>query len=489
MILDAGSTARSTGLGRVLPLGFLGLVFVSFVSSAILMVRFGSGVGWLCFAASAALLAVTLAVLFRFQVEAAEPIWFVLLNVVIGITGKAFYVSLGPPDGVDFLLRGLSPADLLPAALVATTGMSLLALGYLVGAIRWKLPAARWLNAKEWGASRFAIVVLALVLVGVVSFVVFAARVGISYEGLGDLSSKRFVELQDTTQRGSLGYLRWGAAQLEIAFYLVFLRWAHAGRRLFTFSGATVVLLGLLALVFPFFTSSRWTILMLVVRVFLIWFCLGRRVRPVHAVAMMLTGMMLLSSMLAFRRNVSDWAGVWEHLGAEELLQATVGRRHFLDLSKTAHIIEAVPDTLELQYGKTLISWLVAPVPRSSWPGKPPIRQGADLGLKIFGQPRSGVPPGIVADLYLNFSYPGVFMGLLVVGVFLRSLYVSFRPFFPNPAFVLIYTLLATRLGLEMLGTSVSGAIVRSLQDLAPVLLCLLALGWRHAPEKPAQFE
>lgn len=471
--------------GRVLTLGNtvrIGLfVFIAAAAFFALVVAYqlGWGKGLLCLTATAALLVTALPLALGRGGDLGEPIWFVLLLVAVGVTAKAFYVVLGPADRVRFLLLRKEPEVLLPAALIVSVALLCLVLGYLAGNVRWRIPGAGHLRQEDVDVRRFVGVVGALTVAGVYAFVVFASRFEVALDGLAALSSKRLVLFKESQSFLVHGYLRWGALLLETAFYLVFCRWAASGRRLRSGAGLVVVLFGLAAAAFPFFVSSRQGVMFLIIRVALIWLYLRGEPAPRKAMAVAAVSLVLFGSMLALRRGKSDLGGIQREAGVQGLLETTVGGRHFLDLTKTAHIIEAVPREVDYQYGRTLVTWLVAPIPRVLWPGKPRIGAGGDL-TGIFGTVwTSGVPPGIVGELYLNFGLPGVLVGMLAIGLLLRSLYATFQPHFPEPAFVLIYALLSTRLGLGMLSASVSGSAIRMFQEMIPLLAALLLVGWR----------
>lgn len=442
-------------------------------------------VGWeeglLCLLATAGLMAAALPLLLQGRNRLVEPVSFVVLITAIGLTGKAFYICLGPAERVGFLLLGKEPRELLFAALVMTAGLLTLSLGYLMGNVRWRVPGLGRLTRGVWDVRKTTAVAGMLVIVGLFSFVLFTMQLDFNFRGLSDLSSKRFVAVEGSNLPGSLGYLRWGATLIEIGFYLAFAHWAASRKRLLSFSGGVVVALALTASIYPIFTSSRMTIMMMIVRMVLVWMCLRGEPRPRSVLALVALGFMIIGPMLAFRRGLADWEGVGGHLGVARLLEETVGSRHFLDLTKTAHVLAAVPGEMDYQYGRTLLTWLVAPVPRAVWPDKPAVNVGQELGPALFEtNARTGVPPGMVGELYLNFGLLGVLVGLLAVGLLLRSLYATLEPHLATPGVALVYALLVTRLAFGMLANSASGDITRLLKELVPVLPALLLIGRRE---------
>lgn len=462
-------------LGNLARTGLFFAIAAGFFFAFAVMLEVGLEEGFLCLVATAALLVTALPLAFRRHGNIFEPIWLVVLSVAIGVSGKAFYVCLGPQERVDFLLLDKAPQDLLPAALIMAVGLLCHSLGYVYGNVRWRLPSITILESDRWETKRLTSLVGILVVVGLLSFVLFTLRLDASFSDLSDLSSKRFVQITGSEHLGAQGYLRWGIRLIELAFYLVFAHWAATKRKLWSLLGVVVFTLALLAVAFPVFASSRRTIFFMVIRAIIIWICIRREPRPRYVAALVAAVLLVFGSMLSFRQGRSDLERIQQHVSVSGVLEVTVGGRYFLDLTKTAHIISAIPEKLDYQYGRTLLTWLVAPVPRALWPEKPAIKVGIELGPLVFRTNKvTGVPPGIISELYLNFGIPGVLAGMLTLGFFLSSLYATLRPRFPNKAAVLIYALASVQFTLDLLGGEVSGAVIAFLMNVIPLALALM---------------
>lgn len=429
----------------------------------------------LCLLAISALAVTAFPLLFLGRFEPYEPIWFVMVIVGIGVTGKAFYLAFGPEEQVSFLLLDKGAGDLIFAALVMSLALLTFSVAYLLGGWRWSLPTGAWLIG--WDERRVYIVSAVMVGFGLTCLALFVWRLDPSFQTWSDLSSPRYVEIPGAQHRGSVGYLRWGAMFTEFGFYLVYALWVAKRRSVWSRSGLVVAALGLLALALPVFASTRHVALMLVARCIVIWIILRGFPKLRYLVSLVLLSLVLMVSMLAVRHGPPASSELRSEIGIGGVLEATVGSRHFLDLTKTAHILQAVPEEMDFRYGETFFTWLVAPIPRALWPQKPAIGAGKDLGHAIFDTPpATGVPPGIVAELYLNLGLPGVFLGLALLGLFLRSLYETFRPFLTGPGVVLVYSLLSTRIALDLMAGQVSGSMSKLLQEMAPILLALVVI-------------
>jgi hypothetical protein len=102
-------------------------------------------------------------------------------------------------------------------------------------------------------------------------------------------------------------------------------------------------------------------------------------------------------------------------------LQAT-GRR--IDgLGILSVIVRDTPSVSPYQYGRTLGLFFVAFIPRLLWPDKPEIHIGqwvTDVygsGPEVVG---TSTGPTQVGEFYFNFGWPGVVLGMLLLGVLLR---------------------------------------------------------------------
>jgi hypothetical protein len=161
------------------------------------------------------------------------------------------------------------------------------------------------------------------------------------------------------------------------------------------------------------------------------------------------------------------------------VLETTVGGRHFLDLAKTAHIIEGVPKKVDYQYGRTFFTWAAMPIPRTLWKEKPTLGSGPMLGRPIFGVEYAGVPPGIIAELYMNFGILGIPIGMFLVGVLLKFIYSNFRPLLRNRNAILLYSVVIVPCSFTLLTTDFSKALVQVLREGITIMIALHFIGKR----------
>jgi hypothetical protein len=99
---------------------------------------------------------------------------------------------------------------------------------------------------------------------------------------------------------------------------------------------------------------------------------------------------------------------------------------NFMQLQNLTIIVDRVPSEFPYQNGKTFLALLAAAVPRKLWAAKPLPATG--IYTLAFWPDRwlvlgTTMPPGIMAEFYLNFSWMGVLAGMLLAGVLMGRAY------------------------------------------------------------------
>lgn len=216
--------------------------------------------------------------------------------------------------------------------------------------------------------------------------------------------------------------------------------------------------------------------MMLVVFAAILWNHARRPLTGRWVTGAIIGGLVVVTLMAGLRQMAREEGTGKLGVAAMAVPEAVLGNRNWLGVTKTAHLMEAVPAEIDFLKGKSFLTWLVAPVPRTVWPEKPVIHVGIILGKEVFGKAGriSGVPPGLIAELYINFGYLGVLGGMLALGMVLRLLYVSFWPLLrTNSSAVLLYTVLVYPLTFSLVSNDFSGVMIfiaRSLITLGVLL-------------------
>ncbi len=131
---------------------------------------------------------------------------------------------------------------------------------------------------------------------------------------------------------------------------------------------------------------------------------------------MAFVGVMLLGGLRAV--DAGQATSLRSTTGPDAIVENAVGSREWMDIGPISAVVQRVPDEYPYQYGKTLISIVWAPVPKTLWPEKPPVRIGPVVGPAVFGftNRRTGDAPGFVGELWINGGIIAVVFGMLVSG-------------------------------------------------------------------------
>ncbi len=109
--------------------------------------------------------------------------------------------------------------------------------------------------------------------------------------------------------------------------------------------------------------------------------------------------------------------------------QATGHRLNALTLP--CIIVRDTPDVVPYQGGWSIGYVFLSYIPRVLWPGKPDTTIGQWITDNYGAGPhiKSNTGPSWIGEFYFNFGYPGVIVGMLVMGLFFRVLQeICFQP-------------------------------------------------------------
>lgn len=179
----------------------------------------------------------------------------------------------------------------------------------------------------------------------------------------------------------------------------------------------------------PIHGSRHQQITLLLALIFLLKpLAFGRRVRfwrafQIGAVAACAILMILVWGVVRGYRpgNIDMRASV-----SADAVQTTAMLALYEPFDAFARIVDMYPRTLPYLYGESIYETLTIPIPRSLWPGKP-----ADFGLRLdhqlygYDQSASNAVPTLPGELYLNFGWAGVLVGMFATGTICRM--ITFR--------------------------------------------------------------
>jgi len=88
--------------------------------------------------------------------------------------------------------------------------------------------------------------------------------------------------------------------------------------------------------------------------------------------------------------------------------------------------LKGIPSILGFQYGKTIIGFLISLIPSKFFVDKPMVSGAGIYTQSLFPHifyNGSTIPPGLIGELYMNFSIVGVIVGMFICGLFLGRLF------------------------------------------------------------------
>ncbi len=372
-----------------------------------------------------------------FTIAAAErpkrilhPLSVFGFTLLLGFAGQTVFLTQSSSEGASGLLSGLGDTEVLTEGLlVMSVGIGVMAIGYLaVGTQAVPRPGRFLRRAVERGFSRpsprrafWAVVVLCGI--AMVAFALYAPKVGIQSPAELLTSRKRYGEIQGGET--VFGYYRFAISLAGIAFLIGVFTLVRRRVPLRSGLGAAVLVALLLTAAYATVTSSRTELFAtLGAAAFMAIAIRGREPRMrviVVCIAAALLAVTLLGGLRAV--NQGQAGSLSETTGTEALVEDVFGSRTWAAIGPTSVLVDRVPDAYPFQYGKTMFSILWAPVPRTAWPEKPPVRLGPVISPAVFGfdvDRRTGDPPGLVGELWLNGGMIVVVIGMALFGALLR---------------------------------------------------------------------
>jgi len=371
---------------------------------------------------------------------------------------------------------GLSLANLKTAVVVLLISFTFLIFGFYtrIGKKIYPRFIVKIGNSLDYNLVKYLSVLL--FFLGIYFFFVFVTSIYLG-DVLYQLSSKRSIKS---------GYLMWGVEMIYVSFILIYTVEILRGSNKFIYRLIMVVSF-VIYLSVGFLMSRRGMIL----KGFLVPAAIYHYGKAKIGTIKVITGgtaFLLLFTLMAGvrRKTISGIYGTYEFIKnnfLDELYSSFVEGHYLFDITTVATTIRDVPGSLNFQYGKTLITWILMPVPRSVWQEKP-TAVGQLIGGHIYdqgvGKIGGGVPPPIVADFYLNYSLIGVVIGMFSFGVFVRASQYLIKKSNTNFLTLVSYSLLLVTM-ISMFNGGFSKPIVGFLKMYVPILaICWISsMRWK----------
>jgi oligosaccharide repeat unit polymerase len=426
------------------------------------------------------------------QIDWFSPWNMMFYGVSITVFLRAIYITFDIPDSdtIDQVFLGGRPKEfLLVPMLILLIGMSMTTLGYLAGPDVPRRISYKIFQSDDWAETRFWVVVITLQL-----FSIFGVLLFIKYSAgqisMDNISAHRGLS-EDLPDYRSYGYLRWLVSLSDIASCLLVVKIVSERRVYFKQLIAFVAFLiaSTTSLLFSFIVQVRSGLAAWFINVVVILYYLRNKKLPLFRLAILFMFILIPIRYMTGLRPGSSFGEVSPSnlvtiRSFEPMILATNG----IDVSKTAHIMAAIPESLDYQYGATLLRIVYLWIPRQIWPAKP-VNVDTTVGMAVFGATSYGagaVPPGLIAEMYWNFWIPGIIVGCSAAGYLVRIIYTQFRRYDTNRNVIILYATCFMNIGGAMLGSSFSGALLGFLSTFLPtcVVLHIITRRARSMPDK-----
>ena len=403
-------------------------------------------------------------------------IWsWIFYSSILGVFFRCLYIYFDLPNHNEIdtvFLLGRPKNFLFPAMILVFFGVLIMVIGYLSTKKNFILKKKIFTN-HLWDEKRFFIVSISLMVISLFSLVTFINLQGGLFS-IESMSSYRGVS--DTLSEASThSYLRLLVSFSGINMYLL-TTWIICFKKRKFLSYALWIISFLTFVFFNFYISQRGAIVFAMVQIIAISYYLNGYKLPKFKMFIGLLVSLVIFQIMSTIRNFKEVESNDVKFSVLKALEPAILTTNMIDISKTAHIINAVPEKLNYQYGATLTTMFIAWIPREFWPEKPVTNVDNTIGIKVFGATTygsGGVPPGIFAELYWNFWIPGVIIGCFLLGAFLKIINQTVNKNIENPNMVLIYVINFMFIGLAFLGSSFSSVLIGVLQTLIPTFLIL----------------
>ncbi|HEX5151080.1 MAG TPA: O-antigen polymerase [Parafilimonas sp.] len=409
--------------------------------------------------------------------DPTHPILMILVSLMIGTVLRSFFIFSPLQSDAKFLmLMGKPPSVLMTGIFAIYLGIICFVVGYVYPVKPLKDWSRIGVFSNKVSLKKYYPVAIVLALISVFAAVTYFKKVGVNFSDINGISQKRRYKVDD--QGGGyavLGYYRLCMDIIEPVYYVGLMYILTSKKRIFSILGLFVFMLGLLCLIYPFINSSRTNALYVLINSGLIIYFIKGGIQWRQLFSVLAIASLVLVIMTALRQEHSQKRSQTE-LEANPLV-IMVGSLNFLGVDKTSHIIAGVPDKLYYQFGESFFLWMVAPIPRTMWREKPDISYGLVIGDKIYDkrEPDSaggGVPPGYIAELYINFGYVGIVAGMFLLGMVLKLFYNAFRKSRDTSTYsMLLYILVFIPFSLKLIGGDASGCIVKVFSGILTITL------------------
>jgi oligosaccharide repeat unit polymerase len=419
-------------------------------------------------ALSACILGVVIMPLWKTPKIDLFSIWFfVIFSVFLEVFLRAIYITFDIPnkDRIQQIFLFKEAKDfLINPYLLVILGVAALTLGFMVKLHKSDKVSIRNFKTDEWHTKRFWFVISALLILSWIGmYLILKNDKGAFYYGVS-------TNLEDYK---SYAYARWLISFSYLAGFIIFVKILTSVRvRIFDFI-ILIILLGTYIFYSFQFQSRSGIAVILITMTAIYYYVKNKKIRFLPIIFFGYISLIVVRYMTYLRGGLSFKDVGFKGFDLLRLIEPLILTVSGFDISKTGHIVKAIPGLLDFQYGETIIRIIFLWIPRSIWPGKP-LGVDTTISMKIFGNDVYGagaIPPGFIAEMYLNFWIPGVIIGCFILGFILKRIHNYFKNNLNNKNCILLYTTSFMTIGSSFLGSGFCNTMVGFLMNLIPMYI------------------
>ncbi len=395
----------------------------------------------------------------RGNTDVFSPLYLVLYMLVFSVVLKTLYLVMFDSIYAKFVSLDGRELEILEKGLFTIiAGMFSLCAGYLLFG-KNKIEKVMSINIRqelkivEWPKIKVLLFFTILISFAFNAFFIYEMNI-IGDILQGRISVKRVHEgtIGESSRGSALTYIRWGAQTLpQVVLLCCVFAYKISRKKIEPPVFISFVILFFLSALIPIITSAR---LELAYAVVLIMMILHYGSKMIKLKSVIILGVFVLVAVAALGLvRYSQTSGKSIDFGLEAGLDRTLGSAYLLDVAKTSVVVDSIPSKVDYLKGKSFGLILFAPIPRSIWPEKPVVRISRFVGDELYNRAdSSGVPPGFIAEAYMNFGFLGMVVLLFGLGAALAVIYerlvlntksVFARTWYAVAAMLLTFTLLS----------------------------------------------